>query len=344
MKRGAQTLPSGVWVLALVGSWRSHFQSRGGPGRLRIAQVAPSCERCPPQLYGGTERVVSYLTEELVRQGHEVTLFASGDSQTQARLRPTGQRALRLDPQCQDRLAHYLVILHRVLCCEDEFEIIHFHTWYLHFPLCSGRWAQTLTTLHGRLDGPELIPLLREFQMLPLVSVSDAQRSPVPWANWHGTVYHGVPASLYTAGPSDGGYLAFIGRISPEKRPDWAIEISRRTGVPLMIAAKVDKADEDYFHNKVKPLLDNRLVEFIGEIGDGQKQAVFGDAMAVLFPIDWPEPFGLALIEAIACGTPVVAFRRGSVPEVIDDNVTGLIVDDVDEAVKMIPPCRRLIG
>jgi glycosyltransferase involved in cell wall biosynthesis len=309
---------------------------------MRIAQVAPLCERCPPQLYGGTERVVSYLTEELVRQGHEVTLFASGDSQTQARLRPTGRQALRLDPQCQDRLAHYLVMLHRVLCCADDFEIIHFHTWYVHFPLFSARWAQTLTTLHGRLDGPDLIPLLREFQMLPLVSVSDAQRSPVPWANWQGTVYHGVPGDMYTAGSGDGGYLAFIGRISPEKRPDWAIEISRRTGVPLKIAAKVDRADEDYFYNKVKPLLDNHLVEFIGEIDDSQKQAFLGEATALLFPIDWPEPFGLALIEATACGTPVIAFRRGSVPEVIDHGVTGLIVDNVDEAVNMFPVVQTL--
>jgi glycosyltransferase involved in cell wall biosynthesis len=309
---------------------------------MRIAQVAPLCESCPPQLYGGTERVVSYLTEELVHRGHEVTLFASGDSQTDATLRAMGDRSLRLDPVCEDRLAHYLVMLHRVSRCADEFEIIHFHTYYLHFPLFADRWAKTLTTLHRRLDGPDLVPLLREFATLPLVSVSDAQRAPVAWANWYGTVHHGLPTSLYAAGCGDGGYLAFIGRISPEKRPDWAIEIARSTGVPLRIAAKVDKADDDYYNSKVKPLLNNPLIEFIGEISENEKGAFLGDATALLFPIDWPEPFGLALIETMACGTPVIAFGRGSVPEVIDHGVTGLIVDNVDEAVAAVPLARAL--
>jgi glycosyltransferase involved in cell wall biosynthesis len=286
--------------------------------------------------------VVSYLTEELVRQGHEVTLFASGDSQTEAILRGMCKQALRLDPGCEDRLAHYLVMLHRVLRCAGDFEIMHFHTYYLHFPLFADRWAKTLTTLHGRLDGPDLKPLMREFSMLPLVSISHAQRIPVPWANWYGTVHHGLPRSLYSPGSGGGGYLAFIGRISPEKRPDWAIEIARRAGVPLTIAAKIDKADEDYYNNKVKPLLDDPLIEFIGEISENEKGAFLGDAMALLFPIDWPEPFGLALIEAMACGTPVIAFGCGSVPEVIDHGVTGLIVDNVDDAVAAISLAKAL--
>ena len=309
---------------------------------MRIAQVAPLYESCPPQLYGGTERVVSYLTEELVRQGHEVTLFASGDSQTRATLQAPCGRALRLDAQCKDPLPYHFIALHRLAQRTDAFDIIHFHTDYLHFPLFARQWRKTLTTLHGRLDLPDLPPILREFAMMPLVSISNAQRLPMPWANWYGTVYHGLPSNLYAGGCGDGGYLAFIGRICPEKRPDWAIEIARRAGLPLAIAAMVDKADRTYYKTKIKPLLKDPRIDFVGEIGDGEKGAFLGDAAALLFPIDWPEPFGLALIEAIANGTPVIAFRRGSVPEIVDDGATGFIVDSLDEAVAAVPLAKAL--
>jgi glycosyltransferase involved in cell wall biosynthesis len=309
---------------------------------MRIAQVAPLYESCPPQLYGGTERVVSYLTEELVRQGHEVTLFASGDSQTEAILQAPCERALRLDSQCKDPLAYHFISLYRVAQSADAFDIIHFHTDYLHFPLFAQHWGKTLTTLHGRLDLLHLPPLLREFAMMPLVSISNAQRAPVPWANWYATVYHGLPTNLYPCGRGDGGYLAFIGRVCPEKRPDWAIEIARRAGLPLTIAAKVDKVDRTYYKTRIKPLLKDPLVEFIGEIGDDEKGAFLGDALALLFPIDWPEPFGLTVIEAMANGTPVIAFGRGAMPEIVDHGVTGFIVDDVDEAVAAIPLARGL--
>jgi glycosyltransferase involved in cell wall biosynthesis len=309
---------------------------------MRIAQVAPLYESCPPQFYGGTERVVSYLTEELVRQGHEVTLFASGDSQTDAILRAPCERALRLDPQCQDPLVYHFISLNRVARSADAFDIIHFHTDYLHFPLFVQRWGKTLTTLHGRLDLPDLPPIMREFAMMPLVSISHAQRAPVPWANWYGTVHHGLPTSLYAPGRSDGGYLAYLGRICPEKRPDWAIEIAHRAGVPLTIAAKIDKVDRSYYKTRIKPLLKDPLIEFIGEIGDSEKGAFLGDAMALLCPIEWPEPFGLVLVEAMANGTPVIAFGRGSVPELIDQGITGFIVDSVNEAAAAIPLAKAL--
>jgi glycosyltransferase involved in cell wall biosynthesis len=309
---------------------------------MRIAQVAPLYESCPPQLYGGTERVVSYLTEELVRQGHDVTLFASGDSRTNAVLEAPCERALRLDTRCKDPLPYHFISLNRVLRSADLFDIIHFHTDYLHFPLFAQSWSKTLTTLHGRLDLPDLPPLFREFAMMPLVSISDAQRAPVPWANWYGTVHHGLPTSLYAPGCGDGGYLAFIGRICPEKRPDWAIEIARRAGIPLTIAAKVDKADRAYYKARIKPLLKDPGVEFIGEIGDNEKGAFLGDAMALLFPIDWPEPFGLVMIEAMASGTPVIAIGRGSVPEIVEHGVTGFIVDDPEAAAAMVPRIKRL--
>ena len=309
---------------------------------MRIAQVAPLYESCPPQLYGGTERVVSYLTEELVRQGHEVTLFASGDSQTRATLQAPCARALRLDTQCKDPLPYHFISLYRLARAADVFDIIHFHTDYLHFPLFAQQWSKTLTTLHGRLDLPDLPPIWREFAMMPLASISNAQRLPMPWANWYGTVYHGLPSSLYAGGCGDGGYLAFIGRICPEKRPDWAIEIAHRAGLPLVIAAKVDKVDRSYYKNRIKPLLKDPLVEFIGEIGDSEKEAFLGDAVELLFPIDWPEPFGLTLIDAMANGTPVIAFGRGSVPEIVDDGVTGFIVDSVDEAVAAVPRAKAL--
>jgi glycosyltransferase involved in cell wall biosynthesis len=303
---------------------------------MRIAQVSPLYESCPPQLYGGTERVVSYLTEELVRQGHEVTLFASGDSRTAAMLRAPCHRALRLDPLCKDSLPHHLVMLNRVARTAEAFDIIHFHADFLHFPLFAPLWGKTLSTTHGRLDLPDLPPLFREFPMMPLVSISNAQRSPLPWANWCGTVYHGLPTDLYAPGPGGGGYLAFIGRICPEKGVDKAIKIAQRAGIPLKIAAKVDKADLDYYNDRIRGLLKGPGVEFIGEIGDHEKGEFLGAAMALLFPIDWPEPFGLVTIEAMANATPVIAFRRGSVPEIVDDGVTGLIVDSIGEAVAAV--------
>ncbi len=309
---------------------------------MRIAQVAPLYESCPPQLYGGTERVVSYLTEELVRQGHEVTLFASGDSQTQATLEAACAKALRLDANCRDQLAHHMILLNRVARCAERFDIIHFHIDYLHFPLFAAGSVPSLTTMHGRLDLPDLPALMREFSMMQLASISNAQRAPLPWANWCGTVYHGLPPDLLTLGQGQGGYLAFIGRISPEKGPERAIEIARRVGLPLVMAAKVDRVDQEYFKECVEPLLTDPLIEFVGEIGDHEKQALIGDATALLFPIDWPEPFGLVQIEAMACGTPVIAFRRGAVPEIVENGVTGLIVNSVEEAVAAIPAAQRL--
>jgi glycosyltransferase involved in cell wall biosynthesis len=309
---------------------------------MRIAQVAPLVESCPPQLYGGTERVVSHLTEELVRQGHDVTLFASGDSQTAAVLEAPCERALRLDPQCRDPLPHLMVLVHRVARKAHLFDIIHFHIDYLHFPLFASAWTNTLTTMHGRLDLPDLPPLFREFPMMPLVSISQAQRAPIPWANWYGTVYHGLPPDFFPLGHGEGGYLAFLGRICPEKRPDLAIEIARRAGLPLVIAAKVDKVDEQYFHDQIQPLLNDPMIEFIGEIDDTEKGGFLGDAAAVLFPIDWPEPFGLVQIEAMACGTPVVAFRRGAVPEIITPGITGYLVESIDEAAAVIPSALDL--
>jgi glycosyltransferase involved in cell wall biosynthesis len=309
---------------------------------MRIAQIAPLYESCPPQFYGGTERVVSYLTEELVRLGHEITLFASGDSLTSAVLEAGCTNALRLDSRCKDPLVYHLIMLDRVRRRADEFDILHFHTDYLHFPLLADCWDKTLTTLHGRLDLPDLLAIVREFSMMPLVSISQAQRAPMPWANWCGTVPHGLPRNLHRIGNGDSGYLAFLGRISPEKAPARAIEIARRAGVPLQIAAKVDSVDQAYFESTIAPLLQDPLVEFIGEIGEASKGTFLGDAMALLFPIAWPEPFGLVLIEAMANGTPVIAFGHGSVPEIIEDGITGFIVDDVEAAVAVVPLAKRL--
>jgi glycosyltransferase involved in cell wall biosynthesis len=304
--------------------------------RLRIAQVAPLYESVPPTLYGGTERIVSFLTEELVRQGHQVTLFASGDSQTAAHLVSPCPRSLRLDPGAVDALAPHYRLLEQVFARLDDFDIVHFHVDYLHFPLSSRHRFAHLTTLHGRLDMPELGPLYDVYGDEPVVSISDNQRRPLPHANWQGTVDHGLPPTLLCLNSAPDGYLAFLGRISPEKRVDRAIEIARRAGLPLKIAAKVDRADREYFECEIKPLLRQPHVEYIGEIDERQKQAFLGGARALLFPIDWEEPFGLVMIEAMACGTPVVAFRRGSVPEIVEDGVTGFVVDSVEDAVDAV--------
>ncbi len=303
---------------------------------LRIAMVAPLHESVPPHLYGGTERVVSYLTEELVRLGHDVTLFATADSRTAARLRPMAPQGLRLDPHCGEPLAHHVAMVHDVMESADEFDVLHFHIDFVHFPSVRLAAADSVTTLHGRLDIPDLVPLFRRFTDIPLVSISDAQRAPLPWANWAATVHHGLPLDLLRAGRGEGGYLAFLGRISPEKRPDRAIRIAHRAGLPLRIAAKVEKTDVPYFREVVEPLLDGPGVEFVGEIGEAQKSEFLGNARALLFPIDWPEPFGLVMIEAMACGTPVVAFRCGSVAEIVEPGVNGWIVASEDEAVEAL--------
>ncbi len=303
---------------------------------MRIAQIAPLYESVPPKYYGGTERVVSYLTEELVRQGHDVTLFASGDSVTRARLIAPCRRSLRLDKSCIDQLAHHVLQLEKAFRDASQFDIIHSHLDYLPFPLARRQRIPVVTTLHGRLDIPDLVPLYREFSEMPVVSISDAQRQPLPWLNWQGTMYHGLPENLYTYREKPGTYLAFLGRISPEKRVDAAIEIAKHTGMELKIAAKVDKVDREYFTEVIRPLLDHPLVEYVGEIGEGEKDEFLGNAYALLFPIDWPEPFGLVMIEAMACGTPIIACRQGSVSEVIQEGVTGFICDSVEEAVRSV--------
>ncbi len=304
--------------------------------RLRIAQVAPLYESVPPKGYGGTERVVSYLTEELVQRGHEVTLFASADSITRAQLVPMCEQSLRLDPHCIDRLAHHILMLERIFKDPSRFDIIHFHIDYLHFPLSRRTTVPHLTTLHGRLNIPDLVPLYHEFREIPVVSISHDQRTPLPWLNFQGTVYHGLPENLLSFHERPGQYLAFLGRISPEKGIEQAIQIARRAGMEIKIAAKVDPVDQAYYDAVIRPLLDKPGVEYIGEIGDDAKGAFLGHAYALLFPIDWPEPFGLVMIEALACGTPVIAYRRGSVPEVLDDGLTGFIVDDLEGAVQAV--------
>jgi glycosyltransferase involved in cell wall biosynthesis len=305
---------------------------------MKIAQVAPLIESVPPKLYGGTERIVAYLTEELVRLGHDVTLFASGDSQTSAKLVPSVPRALRLDPDVKDYAPYMITQLEHVRQRADEFDIIHFHSDFMHLPLVRALMnGRAITTMHGRLDLPDYQPLFAEFADAPLVSISDHQRQPLASAHWLGTVYHGLPATVcrYTTKPQ-GDYFAFLGRISPEKRPDRAIEIARRAGVKLKIAAKVDIADEAYFRTHIEPLLSQSHVEFIGEIDEIQKSDFLGNAQALLFPIDWPEPFGLVMIEAMSCGTPCIAWRAGSVPEVVEHGVTGFIVDSIDGAVDAV--------
>jgi glycosyltransferase involved in cell wall biosynthesis len=303
---------------------------------MRIAQIAPLYESVPPQSYGGTERVVSYLTEELVRQGHDVTLFASGDSVTRARLVAACPRSLRTDPNCVDPLAHHIIMVEEVFRRAKQFDLLHFHIDYFHFPLSLRSRSSHITTLHGRLDLPDLVPLYREFPEMPVVSISDAQRTPLPWLNWVGTVHHGLPEDLHSFRSEQGEYLAFLGRISPEKGLDSAIEISRLAGLPLRVAAKVDRVDRDYYEQVIRPLLRPPHVEYLGEIGGPDKDRFLGEARALLFPIDWPEPFGLVMIEALACGTPVIAFPRGSVPEIMTDPRAGFVCGSVEEAAEAV--------
>lgn len=309
---------------------------------MKIAQIPPLYESVPPKMYGGTERVVSYLTEELVNQGHEVTLFGTKDSITKAELFPICEQAIRLDKRVQDPLAYHLMQMMIVTEHAHEFDVLHFHNDYIHYPFSSNAGYTHLTTLHGRLDLPELKMIYKKFDTLPLVSISNDQRKPQPHVNWAATVYHGLPLDLYQKGNGEGGYLAFIGRISPEKRPDRAIEIAKRTGIKLKIAAKVDKADQLYYEETIKPMMDHPLIEFIGEIGEAEKGDFLGNAIALLFPIDWPEPFGMVMIEAMANGTPVIAFNCGSVPEILDNNITGVIVNHIDQAVDAVNNIHRI--
>lgn len=302
---------------------------------MRVAHVAPLAEAVPPKLYGGTERVIWWLTEALVDLGHEVTLFASADSITSAQLVPCAPSGLRL-AGIGDHTAYLLAMLDKVLKSADAFDIIHFHTDLFQFPIFRHLASKCVTTLHGRQDLPDFRPIFDAFPEMPLVSISDAQRAPVAHANFVATVHHGLPENLIPFAPDGGDYLAFMGRISPEKRPDRAIEIAKRAGMPLRIAAKVDRVDERYFEQQIKPLLDHPLIDFIGEISDAEKPAFLGGARALLFPIDWPEPFGLVMIEAMAAGTPVVAWPGGSVPEVIRDGRSGIIVTSIDEAVAAV--------
>jgi glycosyltransferase involved in cell wall biosynthesis len=310
---------------------------------LKIAQVAPLVESVPPRLYGGTERVVANLADALVELGHDVTLFASGDARTGAQLVPVRQCAIRLDPApLKSDVAAHLSMLHEVRERAQEFDVIHFHVDLLHFPLFEDLAVRTVTTLHGRLDIVDLAGVYDRWPQYPLVSISDSQRKPLPHANWVATVHHGIPESLFDPTPSHRGYFAFVGRISPEQRLDRAIQIARGAGIPLKIAAKVDAVDAPYFREAIKPLLTGSGVEFLGEVGDAEKNALLGGAKALLFPIDWPEPFGLVMIEAMACGTPVIAWNEGSVPEVIEEGVTGFVVRSVDDAVAAARDVDRL--
>ena len=306
---------------------------------MKIAQIAPLAERCPPKFYGGTERIVSYLTEQLVDMGHDVTLFASGDSVTAAQLRGCSGMALRLDPDVQEQLPWHLAMVDRVRRQAREFDVLHFHVDLLHFPIFRDIAHKTITTLHGRQDLPDLPPFYRQFPKFPLVSISHAQRTPMPaGVTWAANVYHGLPERLLTPQNSpDGDYLAFLGRISPEKRPDRAIAIAARAGMPLRMAAKIDRADACYWAETIEPMVRAcDCVTFRGEIGETEKPEFLGNARALLFPIDWPEPFGLVMIEAMACGTPVIAWPCGSTPEIIDHGVTGFLVNSIDEAVAAV--------
>jgi glycosyltransferase involved in cell wall biosynthesis len=309
---------------------------------VRIAQISPLYEAVPPQGYGGTERVVSWLTEALVAAGHELTLFASADSRTHANLVPGAPRALRLDPDAGDPIASHVLMLEQAFQRAADFDVIHAHVDYLAFPFARHAQVPVVTTLHGRLDLPGLAAMFREFREQNLVSISDAQRAPLPFANWRATIHHGLPADLYGYRAKSDGYLAFLGRISPEKRVDRAIEIAIRSGRRLLIAAKIDAADRAYYEREIAHLLDHPQVEYIGEVGDEDKNEFLGGADAVLFPIDWPEPFGLIMIEAFACGTPVIAWPHGSVPEVIEPGVNGFLCTDLDGAVRAVGELQRL--
>jgi glycosyltransferase involved in cell wall biosynthesis len=300
---------------------------------MHIAQIAPLTEAVPPKLYGGTERIVSWLTEELIALGHEVTLFASGDSVTSARLEAIWPRALRLDGSVRDPNALHMVLIEKVYQRAGDFDFLHCHLDYYPFSLLSRQQTPFVTTLHGRLDLPEHQPVFDTFSSIPLVSISNSQRRPVPQANWVRTVHHGLPINLLTPRPAKPSYFAFLGRIAPEKGIDRAIRISQHCGVPLKVAAKVDKVDREYYEEKIEPMMKSANVEFVGEISDKEKPDFLSGALALLVPIDWPEPFGLVMIEAMACGTPVIAFNRGSVPEVIEDGLTGFIVEDIQGAV-----------
>ena len=308
---------------------------------MRIAQIAPLAEAVPPKFYGGTERVIWWLTEALVDLGHDVTLYASGDSQTSARLVPGAPSGLRL-AGINDHVASTLAMLDRVWRDADNYDILHFHVDFLHFPMFRGIAGKCLTTIHGRLDLPDFRPAFDAFPEVQLVSISESQRTPVPNGNFIATIPHGLPPDLIQFDPDGGGYLAFVGRISGEKRPDRAIEIARRTGKRLKIAAKVDPADKAYFKAVIEPLLDDSLIDFVGEIGDADKSAFLGGAQALLFPIDWPEPFGLVMIEAMAAGTPVIAWRAGSTPEVIEHGVSGFLVESIDQAVAAVEAAGQL--
>lgn len=309
---------------------------------MRIAQVAPLTEAIPPKLYGGTERVVYWLTEELVALGNDVTLFASGDSVTSARLEAIWPKALRLDGSIRDPNALHIVMLENVRQRSDDFDLLHFHLDYYPFSLFSRQPTPFITTLHGRLDLPEHQPVFKAFRQAPLVSISNSQRRPVQQANWVRTIYHGLPENLLTPHPLKQTYLAALGRIAPEKSMDRAIRIAQRCGIPLKIAAKVDRVDQEYYEQVIKPLLNTSLVEYIGEISDQEKSGFLSGAMALLSTIDWPEPFGLAMIEAMACGTPVIAFNRGSVPEIVEDDITGFIVEDEISAVNAVARIGQL--
>ena len=309
---------------------------------MKIAQLAPLVESVPPKLYGGTERVISYLTETLVDMGHDVTLFASADSTTSAKLQPQCPKSFRLDNNKDDHVAYFVLMHEHIHRHAHEFDIIHSHMDYILFGTLRRLKKPHMTTLHGRLDLPCLQHVFKEFSDTPLISISNDQQSPLPHVNWMNTVYNGIPKNLYRAHEKEGKYLAFIGRISPEKRPDLAVEIAKKLDMPLKIAAKVDKVDEAYYESKIKPLFKHSLVEYIGEISEKEKNDFLGNAYALLFPIDWPEPFGLAMIEAMACGTPVIARKRGSVPEVIEEGISGFTFENVDDAIKKIKKISSL--
>jgi glycosyltransferase involved in cell wall biosynthesis len=323
-------------------SFQNEFLQGYEKSNMRIAQVAPLIESVPPKHYGGTERIVSYLTEELVRFGHKVTLFASGDSVTRAELVPVCRRSFRQNKRATDYLSREVLLMDHVMERAGEFDLIHFHTGCLHYLICRNLPVPHVTTLHGRLDTPELLRLYERFRAMPMISISNAQRAPWPCANWQATIHHGLPQDLFRFHPEPGNYLAFLGRASPEKRVDRAIEIAKRVGIPLKIAAKVDPVDRRYFKHEIEPLLNDPHIEWVGEVNDKHKDQFLGNAYALLFPIDWPEPFGLVMIEAMACGTPVVAYEAGSVSEVMEEGVTGFIVNEIEQAVEAVARVRDL--